>query len=85
MRRRVTVVALSVCLSVCYHSSGGVVWFYDQTTVCGASTFYSLHLQLVDFQKNCFVYKLWRDLLTMTDSGGIAGTFLVFFPDGGGF
>ena len=22
-----------VCLSVCYHSSGGVVYFYDQTTV----------------------------------------------------
>ena len=27
------VLALCVCVSVCYHSSGGVLYFYDQTTV----------------------------------------------------
>ena len=27
------IVCLSVCLSVYYHSSGGGIYFYDQTTV----------------------------------------------------
>ena len=39
---RVTVVVLCVCLSVCYHSSGGIVHFYAETKVRAALLRYYL-------------------------------------------
>ena len=74
------VVALSVFLSVCPLPLYRRRLVLRSTTVCGASTFYSLHFQLVDFPKKCFVQKLWRHLLTVTVSDGIAATPVSFFP-----
>ena len=41
-----------VCLSVCYHSSGGSFHFKAQTKVQTALVRYSLDLSLVDFRRN---------------------------------
>ena len=55
-RRRVTVLVLCVCLSVdlciCYHSRGGIVNLYTRTKLLTALLRYTLHFQLVDFDKN---------------------------------
>ena len=55
-RRRITVLVLCVCLSVylciCYHSRGGIVNLYTRTKVLTALSRYTLHFQLVDFDKN---------------------------------
>ena len=59
-RRRVTVLAscvclcvcVSVCLCICYHSRGGIVTLYTRTKLLTALSRYTLHFQLVDFDKN---------------------------------
>ena len=69
-----------MCLSVTTLAAASFSSTIKLSTVCGASTFYSLHFQLVDLQKKCFVQKLWRHLLTVTISDGIAATPVSFFP-----
>ena len=81
MRRRVTVVALSVCLSVCL----------SVTTLAAASFISTIKLRYAGLQLsilsifNSWIFKmlrskLWRHLLTVTVSDGIAATPVSFFP-----
>ena len=73
---------VSVCVCVCL----------SVTTLVAALFISTIKLQYEQLQfsilfifnlwisKNCFVHKLWRHLLTMTDSGSIAAIPVSFFP-----
>ena len=54
------------------------VYFYHQTTVY--VSVYNFLFSTRGFSRNCLVHKLWRDLLTVTNSGDIAATSVSFVP-----